>query len=110
MREDKAAIPAGDRRDTRDLARQHTEVALRTLVDIAKHGASESARVAAASALLDRGWGRPTQQIGGDPTGAPIIVIPASREPAIDATPEVRPHGKRSDAGSRLALITPIIC
>ena len=28
----------------------------------------------AANALLDRAWGKPTQQIGGDPTGAPIIV------------------------------------
>lgn len=44
-----------------DLARQHTSVALTALVDIAKKGESESARVAAANALLDRAYGKPTQ-------------------------------------------------
>lgn len=44
-----------------DLAREHTSVALTALVDIAKKGESESARVAAANALLDRAYGKPTQ-------------------------------------------------
>lgn len=44
-----------------DLARLHTSVALTALVDIAKKGESESARVAAANALLDRAYGKPTQ-------------------------------------------------
>jgi Family of unknown function (DUF5681) len=40
------------------LAREHTELAITTLVDIAKQTkAAPAARVAAASALLDRGWG-----------------------------------------------------
>ncbi|MGH7082017.1 MAG: DUF5681 domain-containing protein [Acetobacteraceae bacterium] len=43
----------------RALARLHTESAVATLIDIAEYGASENARVAAAIALLDRGWGRP---------------------------------------------------
>jgi hypothetical protein len=47
----------------RDLARQHTDVALRTLVEIAEHGENESARVTAANALLDRGWGKPAVPI-----------------------------------------------
>ena len=45
----------------RSLARGHTEMALRTLAGIASSGESESARVAAAVHLLDRGWGKPAQ-------------------------------------------------
>lgn len=45
------------------LARKFTDDALVTLVAIAKHGESESARVTAAIALLDRGYGRPRQAL-----------------------------------------------
>jgi hypothetical protein len=46
----------------RDLARQYTEDAVQTLVTIAKDPkSSESARVQAAIALLDRAWGKPPQ-------------------------------------------------
>jgi hypothetical protein len=44
--------------EIRDLARQHTDLALQTLAEIAAHGENESARVSAANALLDRGWGK----------------------------------------------------
>lgn len=47
--------------EIRDLARQHTATAIDTLVQVCKSGESESARVAAAQVLLDRGWGRPLQ-------------------------------------------------
>ena len=46
-----------------ELARQQTEAALETLVEIMQHGRNESARVAAAQAVLDRGWGRPVQAL-----------------------------------------------
>ena len=58
--------------DIRDLAREHTETAINALVHIAQKGKQESARVAAASALLDRGWGRPTQPIAGDDDMPPV--------------------------------------
>lgn len=44
-----------------DLAREHTATALNVLVEVAKKGESDSARVAAANALLDRGYGKPSQ-------------------------------------------------
>lgn len=48
----------------RDLARQHTEDAIGTLVSIAKNPkASDSARVQASNALLDRAWGKPAQYV-----------------------------------------------
>jgi hypothetical protein len=44
-----------------ELARQHTSIALDTLVDVCENGQSESARIAAATAILDRGFGKPRE-------------------------------------------------
>jgi hypothetical protein len=50
--------------DLTELAREHTETAVLVLVEIATDKrATKSARVAAASHLLDRAWGRPRQAI-----------------------------------------------
>lgn len=44
----------------RELAREHTEAAIETLATIAQNPkASDSSRVQAATALLDRAWGKP---------------------------------------------------
>ena len=43
-----------------ELAREYTIDALDALVDVMKSGKSDSARIAAATAILDRGYGRPT--------------------------------------------------
>jgi Arc/MetJ family transcription regulator len=45
------------------LARQHAPEAIRTLAEIACKGKSESVRVSAACALLDRAYGRPAQSV-----------------------------------------------
>ena len=48
--------------DIRSLARSHTETALKVLAGIMQEGtAPHAARVSAATALLDRGWGKPHQ-------------------------------------------------
>ncbi len=41
------------------LAREHSDTAFATLVDVCENGTSESARISAAVALLDRGFGKP---------------------------------------------------
>lgn len=47
-----------------ELARAHTAEALQTLANImGDEAAPPSARVSAASAILDRGWGRPPQSL-----------------------------------------------
>lgn len=46
-----------------ELARAHTAVALGVLVEVAEKGESESARVSAANALLDRAYGKPRQAV-----------------------------------------------
>jgi hypothetical protein len=60
--------------DLRSLARAHTELSVQTLAGIARNGTSEQARVSAAQALLDRGWGR-AAQVHSDAEGGPIQVI-----------------------------------
>jgi hypothetical protein len=48
--------------DIRSLARAHTDTAINTLAGIMREkDAPPAARVAAAQALLDRGWGKPAQ-------------------------------------------------
>lgn len=45
----------------REAARQYTDMALKTLAEIAKKGESETARTMAADKLLDRAYGKPAQ-------------------------------------------------
>lgn len=63
----------------RELARQHTEDAIRTLVEIMLDAEEKgSARVTAAQALLDRGYGKPAQALehsGLDGAQIPGIVV-----------------------------------
>jgi len=61
--------------EIRSLARQHTEEAINALLRIIrKVDATDSAVVAASSAILDRGWGKPAQPIDGDGEGGPIAI------------------------------------
>jgi len=57
------------------LARSHTEIALKILAGIAKDGTNDAVRVAAACALLDRGWGKPAQPHTGEDGDGDIRVI-----------------------------------
>lgn len=45
------------------MAREHTEEAVLTLVELMRNGFPDSIRGAAANALLNRGWGLPRQSI-----------------------------------------------
>jgi hypothetical protein len=59
--------------EIRSLARAHTERAIQVLAGIMdQEKCPPAARVAAAEAILNRGWGKPTQPIAGDEDGAPI--------------------------------------
>jgi hypothetical protein len=70
--------------EVRELAREHTSEAVETLVSIMTNTkAAPAARVSAANALLDRGYGKPPQHITGG--GGPQYVV---RLPEICATVE----------------------
>ena len=89
--------PKGER-SVREIAQQHTAAAMETLVTVMQTG-KNSERVQAATALLDRGWGKPTQSVemSGDRTTLVDLLVslnnshavsdPATGSPAItDAT------------------------
>ena len=61
----------------RELARQYTEAAVKTLAEImVSETENGRARVAASEALLDRAWGKPAQALTGeDGEGPPRLVI-----------------------------------
>lgn len=59
--------------DIRSLARAHTKSAIKTLQGIMNEPkANASARVAAAQALLDRGWGKPQSKVDVTTDGKPL--------------------------------------
>jgi len=53
-----------DVKHVRELAREYTGEAVKTLATVMKTG-SPNARVSAANSLIDRGWGKPEQSIVG---------------------------------------------
>ncbi len=59
--------------DVRELAKQHTAKAIERLVHWLESD-NAKASVAAASALLDRAWGKPPQALTGD-DGGPVKII-----------------------------------
>jgi hypothetical protein len=57
--------------EIRSLARSHTRTALNVLVGVMRaKDATAAARVTAANAILDRGWGKAPQSIGNGEDGA----------------------------------------
>ena len=72
--------------EIRELARAHTAEALGTLAAIMHStDAPPGARIAAANALLDRGWGRPTQPLAGDDSAPPVQLSREERSQAAVA-------------------------
>lgn len=68
----KAGVPNKVGADLRELAQQYTEEALEALVGVLREG-GDAAKVAASRELLDRGHGKASQIIAGDPN-APLLL------------------------------------
>ncbi|MDA8739194.1 hypothetical protein N9M55_05385 [Luminiphilus sp.] len=58
-----------------ELAKTYTEEALDTLVDVARNGRTDAARVSAANALLDRAYGKPAVKEDRETVDLPPVVI-----------------------------------
>jgi len=58
-----------------ELAKTYTEEALLTLVDVARNGRTDAARVSAANALLDRAYGKPAIDEGKEIVDLPPLVV-----------------------------------
>lgn len=83
--------------DIKALARVHTETALHTLAKImTADDAPHAARVAAAQAILNRGWGQPHQSV--DISGE-IVTSKVIRTPMIspDNTSWLQQHGDKPE-------------
>ena len=77
--------------DIQDLARQHGPEAIHTLVECLK---DPKHKVAAAIALLDRGFGKCTQLLAGDTEAAPLRVDfrwADATVPQPEPSPDVKP-------------------
>ena len=76
-----AGRPRGPRseliRSIESRAQEYASIALDALIAVAGEGRSESARVAAAQALLDRGYGKPRQALehSGSISDMPQIIV-----------------------------------
>lgn len=83
-------------------ARGYTEEAIKCLVGIMrKEEASDSARHAAATALLDRGWGRAPMIVAGDserPIRVSVDHIPAETRAAMESALRLALAGAVADA------------
>lgn len=98
--------PSGRPKDVgviRDLAKKHTDTAILTLVEICKNKkAPPAARVAASTAILDRGWGKPAQPLEG-PDGKDLfpetVVFEFVGVPSKQAQP--KPAAKRATARAK---------
>jgi hypothetical protein len=54
-----------------ELARKHTKEAFYALLEVARDGQSERARISAANSILDRGYGKPKSD------GVEVVELPA---------------------------------
>lgn len=82
--------------EIREIARQHTETAINTLVTIMNDSdATPSSRVGAATALLDRGWGRPAQTIEAS-INQGVSIDSALGQSALSLLDKLRAHGTPS--------------
>jgi hypothetical protein len=76
------------------IAQPHAELAISTLVNIMERSRSDAARVSAACAILDRGYGRPPTQ------GAQIEVVEPER--VFRTVEEIRQELKNRGVSLRL--------
>jgi Family of unknown function (DUF5681) len=79
----------GGTSEVKVLAREHTAEAVQTLVKAMRTGHSEKVRVAAAIALLDRGWDRPVVTVQRtDFEMAPVMLLPEAETDSSDGDAE----------------------
>ncbi len=81
----KAALAAPAPDDIETFAQQHAHEVIAELVKIMLHGRVEAARVNAANAILDRGYGKPSNDAGGMQislfgAGVSVVAVSAIRD------------------------------
>ena len=97
--------------DIRSLARAQTELAIRTLTGVCgSKAAPAAARVSAAQALLDRGWGKaPQPHTGEDDKEIRVTIrnIVEERRQALTSTCRSTPVSDEAPAASQARRLRP---
>jgi hypothetical protein len=75
-------------------AQRHARTMVEELVKLLFYATSEAAKITAAKEILDRGWGKPAVEIGGDAAMLPFMVAPTS-SPSISLSEEIRTEAKK---------------
>lgn len=86
------ATPPPDEID--GVAQQHASTAIEALVKLLFYGSSEAAKITAAKEVLDRGYGKPAVEIGGDAAMLPFMMAPAKTESA-SLTAKIRTEARK---------------
>ena len=84
------ATPPPDEID--GIAQRHAKTAIEALVKLLSYGSSEAAKITAAKEILDRGYGKPAVEIGGDAAMLPFMMAPA---PAESLAAEIRAEARK---------------
>lgn len=84
----KKGVVSQAKRELAEMAKDHAETALQVLVDVAtSKAAPEAARVSAASAILDRAYGKPRQSVEVDGAMAGSLTVTYVTSPSSPAPP-----------------------
>ena len=81
-------------RPLKELAAQYTEDSIHTLVTLRDHAESEQVRLQAANSLLDRGHGRPRQEIDLNGGGKVTVIVNRPTRPVLDVQPALEDHSR----------------
>jgi hypothetical protein len=94
-------------RPLKELAALHTEDCIAVLVQLRDHAEAEQVRLAAANALLDRGHGRPRQEIEGNDEGPVTIIIQGSTpRPGLEVRPALEDHSQEGGCSKGSAIFS----
>lgn len=80
-----SALAAAAPEEIDGLAQSHANAALQSLVKVLFYGKSEAAKITAAKEILDRGYGKPTVEIGGDAAMLPFMAAPQRETHSVHA-------------------------
>lgn len=90
----RAAIDAPPPSEVDAVAQRNARRNIDNLVKLLQYGESESAQIAAAKGILDRGYGKPAVEIGGDAAMLPFMMAPDAKG-ALTVSAEVRDEARK---------------
>jgi hypothetical protein len=76
------------------VAQRHAKTAIESLVKLLFYGSSEAAKIAAAKEILDRGYGKPAVEIGGDAAMLPFMMPPPNAQ-TTSLTADIRAEARK---------------